>query len=216
MLLDLLQYFRVPLYLYCVPRCANSYSSSSSSIYYLLYCPRRLAYSWSRCLLTHNTLIMAMIAFAGSRSAASTMLLDTTGGVQSWHRLQQQHLERQRVTGGHFINIINKKINISSIKTIANNMSFPSVHRPYVRVVEGLSWTGMAYDMTLLLRASGMLVLLLTPNHHGHEFHLLAAWTTRPRTAHGPFQTFSRITFEIFKLSFNILPFLVVINNNYP
>ena len=103
---------------------------------------------------------MAMIAFAGLRSSASTVLLDTTGGVPSWRRLQQQHLECQRVTGGH-INNINNNVNTSSIKPIANTLSniktiantmsnFTSLHRLHVRVVEGLSWW-MVFDVLLLL-----------------------------------------------------------------
>ena len=36
------------------------------------------------------------------------------------------HLERQRVTGGHLIDI-NNNVNTSSIKTIANNVSFSSL-----------------------------------------------------------------------------------------
>ena len=88
--------------------------------------------------------------------------------------------------GGHFINIVNNNVKTSSLKTIANNVSFPSVHCPNFRVVEELSWMGIAFDMALLLRvsvlwASDMLVLLLTPNYHGHEFHLLSAWITAVR-----------------------------------
>ena len=64
---------------------------------------------------------------AGPRSAA-TVLLDTAGagGVPSWRLLQQQYLERQRVTGEHLINV-NNNVNTSSIKTIANSVSFPSL-----------------------------------------------------------------------------------------
>ena len=65
------------------------------------------------------------------------------------------------VTSGNFIyinmNIINNNANTSSIKTIANIVSFPSlVHRLHVRVhvVEGLSCMGMAFAMVLLLLAA--------------------------------------------------------------
>ena len=44
-MLDLLQYTKVSLLLYCVPWCADSYSSGS--IYYVLYCLRCLA--WASC-----------------------------------------------------------------------------------------------------------------------------------------------------------------------
>ena len=89
--------------------------------YFLLYCLGRQT-CWSCCLLTHDTLIMAMIAFAGPLSTV-TVLLDTTGDVLSLYCLQQQqqHLERQNVIGGHISNINN--LNMSSIKTIGNPMS---------------------------------------------------------------------------------------------
>ena len=61
----------------------------------------------------------------------------------------------------------------SAIKTIVNTMaSFRSFPSPQVCVIEGLSWwTGMAFDMLLLLRASvtGVQydVVVLIPDHHG-------------------------------------------------
>ena len=58
-----------------------------------------------------------------------------------WLHLEQRTIKKNNV-------------NTSYLKTIANNVFFPSVHRPHVRVVEGLSWMGIAFDMALLLRVS--------------------------------------------------------------
>ena len=75
---------------------------------------------------------------------------------------QQQYLlfiEGRPVLGGHFINIINN-VNTSSIKTIINSVSFPSLHCPHihVHVVEWLSYIGTWHSCCTW--AYGMVVLL--------------------------------------------------------
>ena len=68
--------------------------------------------------------------------------------------------------------VINNNVNMSSIKTITNTpSSFPFLQcphvvplpaiSPYIRVVEGSRWTGMAVDMVVLLLWTSAMVLLL-------------------------------------------------------
>ena len=110
---------------------------------------------------------MAMIAFAGPCYATtSTVLLDTTGGVPSWHCLQQQHLERQHViTGRHFYQHHQQQRQhaLYQDRWLQCVLLFSTLHRLYVSVhaVEGLSSIGARHSCCG--QVSGMAVLLADP-----------------------------------------------------
>ena len=137
-----------------------------AAVFLVLYCLGRPT-CWSYCLLTHFTIVVV----GWSVRFPTNVLMDTTGSVPSWCPLQQQqHLECQHVKGGYFANIINNNVNTSSINTIANTTSniniiastssFPSLHHPQVRVVEGLRWM-LVFDVLLLLLMTFDMMLML-------------------------------------------------------
>ena len=101
--------------------------------------------------------------------ATATVLLDTTGGIPSWRRLQLQHLEHQRVTGGHFYQHHQQQCQHVLYQdhcqhNVLPPLSIVGVHRKLLSIVRtsvllkgpaGLGWH------MLLLQASSMVLLLL-------------------------------------------------------
>ena len=110
MLLDLLQYVQVPLLLYCVPRWADSYSSSSS-----IYCivpgvQHGLIPCWCPKAMAHF-----VIAIAGPRSTATpNTVCDCCFTIAMAIAVVGLHAS---------CSIINNNVNTFSIKTIANTKS---------------------------------------------------------------------------------------------
>ena len=121
----------------------------------LLYCPRLLR-TWS--CVTHDDHFAIVIA--GPRSAARHDTVHDccfaiamfASGVVVADLVDFLSFD---VTSGNFINNNNKNVNTSFIKTIANNVSFPSLvyrlHVLFLCVVEGLNYMGTVFAMVLLL-----------------------------------------------------------------
>ena len=125
---------------------------------FIIYCivfsiQHSLAPCWCPKAMAHFVIVIV-----GLRSTVSSVLLDTTRLVFHLGVTLSSSSPWNASTSraGIFINIINNNARTSGIKTIANTISFPSLHCPNIHVVEGLSWwMGMAFDkMLLLLRAS--------------------------------------------------------------